>query len=195
MAFKDSIEVVLFFEGGYVSNPRDPGGETNWGISKRQYPNLDIRNLTRDQAIGIYENDYWNRCVLGHVVDQVVATKVLDMVVNMGPGFGIMSLQKAVNKLFGFNKLVIDGLMGTNTLSAVNSVPPLYTSIFVDLLKAEARKRHTDIGFADPELREFMAGWLRRDYWPYRDDGREWPYLPKPGEGWPKTQGGDTNVN
>lgn len=45
--------------GGYTNDPNDPGGETKWGISKRSYPQLDIRHLTLDQARGIYFDDYW----------------------------------------------------------------------------------------------------------------------------------------
>lgn len=59
--WEKAIGFVLRWEGGYANNPNDPGGETNYGISKRSYPDLDIRNLTRDQAIAIYERDYWHR--------------------------------------------------------------------------------------------------------------------------------------
>ncbi|MGE3487928.1 MAG: glycosyl hydrolase 108 family protein [Nitrospira sp.] len=54
-----AIAFVLKWEGGYVNDPHDPGGETNMGISKRSYPNLDIAGLTRDQAVAIYQRDYW----------------------------------------------------------------------------------------------------------------------------------------
>lgn len=56
-----AIDFVLKWEGGYSDNPNDPGGETNYGISKRSYPQLDIKNLTRDQAVTIYQRDYWQR--------------------------------------------------------------------------------------------------------------------------------------
>lgn len=47
-------------EGGYVSRPlnEDPGSETKWGISKRSYPNLDIKALTLADAAEIYKRDY-----------------------------------------------------------------------------------------------------------------------------------------
>ena len=57
--FKDGIIQVLHHEGGYVNDPQDPGGETKFGISKRAYPNVDIKNLSRKQAIKIYYDDYW----------------------------------------------------------------------------------------------------------------------------------------
>lgn len=53
-------QFVFHEEGGYVFDPHDPGGETNMGISKRMYPNLDIRNLTKVQAAEIYKRDYWD---------------------------------------------------------------------------------------------------------------------------------------
>lgn len=47
-------------EGGYSNNPDDPGGETKYGISKRAHPELDIKNLTLEEAIDIYRSDYWD---------------------------------------------------------------------------------------------------------------------------------------
>jgi lysozyme family protein len=54
-----AITSVLEVEGGYVDHPTDPGGRTNWGISQRAYPQVDIVNLTRQDAVAIYERDYW----------------------------------------------------------------------------------------------------------------------------------------
>uniref|UniRef100_UPI0039E582BF glycosyl hydrolase 108 family protein n=1 Tax=Klebsiella pneumoniae TaxID=573 RepID=UPI0039E582BF len=59
--FDDLIGRVLGHEGGYVNDPRDPGGETQFGISKRAYPNVDIKGLTRETAISIYKRDFWDR--------------------------------------------------------------------------------------------------------------------------------------
>ena len=60
--FDKAIAFTLSWEGGYSNDPKDAGGETNRGISKRAYPNLDIKNLTKEQAIAIYKADYWNKC-------------------------------------------------------------------------------------------------------------------------------------
>jgi lysozyme family protein len=59
--FQKCIPFILEKEGGYVNHPNDPGGETKYGISKRAYPNVDIKNLTIEQAKRIYYNDYWLR--------------------------------------------------------------------------------------------------------------------------------------
>lgn len=61
--FDRAFQFILREEGGYSSDPHDPGGETKWGISKRAYPHVDIKNLTLDEAKEIYRRDYWN--VLG----------------------------------------------------------------------------------------------------------------------------------
>lgn len=59
-AFDDAFGLVVGVEGGYVFNPEDPGGETKYGISKRRYPTIDIKNLTLDQAKVLYKRDYWD---------------------------------------------------------------------------------------------------------------------------------------
>jgi len=46
-------------DGGYTNDPRDPGGETKYGISKRAHPNEDIKNLTPERALEIYQKEYW----------------------------------------------------------------------------------------------------------------------------------------
>jgi len=57
--FYNALSFTLSWEGGYVNDKKDPGGETNYGISKRAYPNLDIRNLSIEIAREIYYKDYW----------------------------------------------------------------------------------------------------------------------------------------
>ena len=53
--FDDIIEVVLHHEGGYVNDPDDPGGETNFGVAKRSHPDVDIANLTKDDCATLVE--------------------------------------------------------------------------------------------------------------------------------------------
>lgn len=84
-AFEPAIELVLKHEGGYTAGlPDDPGGETNFGISKRAFPELDIKNLTREQAIDVYKENYWKR-YMEVQEDQRVANCFLDCAVNQGP--------------------------------------------------------------------------------------------------------------
>ncbi len=69
----------------YVDNLADPGGETNMGISKRQYPQLDIKNLTLDQAAEIYPRDYSTPAGCDGLPDGA-ALAVFDTAVNIGVG-------------------------------------------------------------------------------------------------------------
>lgn len=58
--FDTCVDEVLGEEAGYVNNPADPGGETKWGISKRAFPEVDIANLSRDDAKALYKAHYWD---------------------------------------------------------------------------------------------------------------------------------------
>ena len=81
--FDRAFAIVVGIEGGYVNDPKDPGGETKYGISKRQYPNIDIKNLSLQQARDIYQRDYWNT----HGLDSLEYGKALlvfDTAVNGG---------------------------------------------------------------------------------------------------------------
>lgn len=82
--FDIAVSLVLKHEGGYTPGlAGDPGGESNFGISKRAFPNLDIKNLTVDAAKQIYKDKYWRPWMLGQT-DQRVANALLDAAVNMG---------------------------------------------------------------------------------------------------------------
>jgi lysozyme family protein len=54
-------DLLLELEGGYVNDPRDPGGETNFGICRKSHPNEDIEGMTRERAASIYHGEYWSR--------------------------------------------------------------------------------------------------------------------------------------
>ena len=82
--FDKLITFVLEEEGGYVNHPSDPGGETKFGISKRSYPDVDIKNLTKPEAIEIYRNDYWQP--EWEQFGLPLAMCMLDTSVNMGQG-------------------------------------------------------------------------------------------------------------
>ena len=110
------IERVLTHEGGYVNDPRDPGQETRWGISKRAYPQVDIRNLTRAQAVDIYRRDFWQR-VRGDELPREFAFQALDAAVNHGIGNAVRWMQRAAG-------VADDGVIGPVTLAAVQRAQP-----------------------------------------------------------------------
>lgn len=85
-SFDIAVTLVLAHEGGYTAGlADDPGGETNFGISKRAYPQLDIKALTVEDAKNIYSRDYWTQAMID-APSQQVANCALDCAVNQGPG-------------------------------------------------------------------------------------------------------------
>ena len=81
--FDACLSEVLRHEGGYVFHPRDPGGETNLGISKRTYPRENIRGMTRDRAALIYRRDFWD-AVKGDDLPAGLDLVAFDAAVNSG---------------------------------------------------------------------------------------------------------------
>ena len=80
--FDRAVAIILHLEQGYVNDPDDPGGETKYGISKRTYPNEDIKNLTPERATAIYRADFWlPEC---EVLPWPLALYVFDVSVNSG---------------------------------------------------------------------------------------------------------------
>lgn len=61
-SFPKALSFVLKWEGGFVCDPDDPGGATKWGISQKAHPDLDVANLTQEEAATIYKMDYWTPC-------------------------------------------------------------------------------------------------------------------------------------
>lgn len=118
-SFEFAIAFTLHQEGGYTPGlVNDPGGETHWGISKRSYPDLDIKNLSREQAISIYRRDYWDALHLDQLPPPL-ATMLFEGAVNQGAptarGF-IRDLQRMV-------RVNPDGIIGPATASACAAHP------------------------------------------------------------------------
>ena len=157
--FLRAVEVVLEHEGGYVNDPRDPGGETKYGISKRSYPDLDITNLTREDAIAIYYRDWWQRYGYGRLQDEAVSTKLLDMAVNMGPATAHRLLQEALVFL-GYD-IAVDGIIGPQTIGAANKADP---KRLLQVLRWKAAEHYYRIAAQRPQSRAFLVGWLTRAY-------------------------------
>lgn len=93
MNFDQAFTRLLGNEGGYTNNHKDPGGETNWGISKRSYPDVDIANLTQEGAKEIYLRDFWSPIGDAH---PAIKFQVFDFAVNSGIQTAIRKLQAAI---------------------------------------------------------------------------------------------------
>jgi lysozyme family protein len=155
---------TLKFEGGFQNNPKDIGnwtggqigvGElkgTKYGISAKSYPNLDIENLTQDQAIAIYRRDYWDKLRLGEIDSNRIAWKIFDLSVNMGRRTATHILQKAVG-------VTVDGIIGHQTLEAVNKAD---VNLVMNEIVRLQQEHYEEIHDADND--EFFAGWMIRSH-------------------------------
>lgn len=152
--FSQAVEKVLEHEGGYANDPADPGGETNFGISRRSYPSLEIKSLTRERATEIYFRDWWERYGYGAIEHGPLAEKIFDLSVNVGPARAHGLLQEAVNQTRQA-RLKVDGILGPATLAAVNSHP--VPELLLAALKLAAVRFY--LGLNRPR---FLAGWVKR---------------------------------
>tara|TARA_R110000744_G_scaffold34839_1_gene80951 strand:- start:5147 stop:5638 length:492 start_codon:yes stop_codon:yes gene_type:complete len=152
--FLDAVEIILKHEGGYINDIDDPGGETNFGISKRQYPNIDIKELTRDEAIQIYFNDYWTRCRCSELPTDIRGI-YFDMAVNLGGRRACFILQESINKKGG--TLKTDGKIGKNTLHQ-----SFKYKIESSRLKAYRIKYYVELVNRKPKLEKYYYGWFKR---------------------------------
>jgi lysozyme family protein len=110
MTFDQAVQVILKLEGGEVNNPDDPGGLTKWGISKKSYPNVDIKNLTQSTAMQIYKDDFWDKLHLDDMPEQIRLI-VFDCAVNQGLSRASKILQRVLN-------VQEDGVIGRDTIAA-----------------------------------------------------------------------------
>jgi lysozyme family protein len=117
--FDQAFEKLIGHEGGYQSPEQavarnDPGGETNWGISKRSYQEIDIAALTINGAKEIYLRDYWKPAGCDLVPD-ALRFDLFDMAVNSGVRTAIKTMQKAV-----FTEP--DGMLGPHTRMGISLI-------------------------------------------------------------------------
>lgn len=145
--FDRAVAFVLNHEGTYVHDPNDPGGETNFGISKRAFPDLDIKLLTKEEAIEIYRKQYWLPCRCGYFPPQI-AVVLFDAAVNQGPSSAVRMLQQALG-------VEADGIVGTKTLAAVQQTP--LRSIVHEFIARRA------VAYAQNDnVKLYGLGWFRR---------------------------------
>jgi len=161
--FLIAVDRVLLNEGGYSSNPADPGGATNFGISARQHPGLDIAALTRDSAIKIYWREWWLKFGFARL-PAAAAAKTFDLAVNIGPAHAIVCLQRALRACG--RRVSEDGSLGAETALAATRADP---AELISALRSEAASyyRVTAAMSRGPRRNadsEFLTGWLNRAY-------------------------------
>jgi lysozyme family protein len=182
--FNSAIPVILQHEGGWVSHPADPGGETNWGISsliiqREGITNTDLglsagadpvidgrapgwlRTMPMSAAVTIYKRLFWDKYGYGRIAGQVAATKVFDCAVNCGPARAHAMAQRAANTLQA-EQIPADGILGPKSVAAINNCTE---SAFVKAMAAQMTEYYTKIAQARPSLQVFLRNWLHRASW------------------------------
>lgn len=151
LTFQQIFDRLIGHEGGYVDDPRDPGGETNWGVTKRTamangYTG-NMKTMTRQQAYEIYRRAFWLRYNCEQMPD-AVAYQFFDAAVNHGFGNASRMLQRAVGVLD-------DGIIGKYSLEAINRNPISDTLM---VLNGERLNFYTRLKNFD----RFGKGWVNR---------------------------------
>ncbi len=165
--FNIALPITLQFEGGYVHNPADPGGETNHGITMNvfQYtahPLLglepcsdNLKKLTAAQAGIIYRKIYWDKIFGDQLPHQPLANIVFDFYVNSGTHATCL-LQKVLNQMECKPTIVVDGKVGQGTLNAIAALA--HDDVYTNYRKGRIAY-YQSLGAQYPM---FLNGWLHR---------------------------------
>ena len=125
--FEKCLAFTLQFEGGFVNNPKDPGGPTNLGVTQatltgflgRQASIADVKALTPDTVAPIYKQKYWD-LIGGDDLPVGIDLAVFDFGVHSGPSRGVVGLQRALS-------IADDGKIGPITIAAATKADPKTT--------------------------------------------------------------------
>lgn len=176
--FEKCIVPVLQHEGFLSDDKADTGGITKYGISLAYLLDLlpvdgdinhdgktdsqDIRSLTLDRAKELYKHGWWDKYGYDDIEDLRVATKVLDLAVNMGASQAHKLVQRALG-------IEADGILGAHSKQAINSTP---AGQLLSRISDQAMAFYVDLTFTRiskmglAEGGKFLKGWLRRAYDP-----------------------------
>lgn len=176
MTIESMIETTIGKEGGYVNNPNDRGGPTNWGITQavaraNGYTG-DMKALPRSTAVAIYRQEYAIKPGFAAVAEIFprVGEELFDTGVNMGPARPSMWLQEWLNALNQGGKhwpdISEDGKIGNGTLGALKAYKALRgaegETRLLAALNASQGERYKQIARANPTQETFVYGWLGR---------------------------------
>jgi len=181
-AFDLAVSTVLIHEGGFVDDPDDPGGATNFGISLRfleaegeldfdhdgfmdgdiNFDGVidvrDIQAMNREDAIKFYRTRWWDRYGYEEL-SPMIGPKVFDLAVNMGARQAHLCLQRACRACR--YPVTEDGIIGQQTMAAsIGPVPP----VLLAALRSEAAGFYRQLVASKPKFDKYLDGWLKRAY-------------------------------
>lgn len=155
--FQNDLKIILNNEGGFVDDPDDPGGRTNFGITQATYnnynPGKDVKNITQDEVASIYMKGYYIPSGASQL-DGKLATQLFDCAVNCGVVTAIKMLQKVIG-------VSVDGVFGPQTLSAVTG-SHFNSDELARLYALERVRYYTKLALKRPVMVKFLTSWLAR---------------------------------
>lgn len=180
--FDKCFKYTMGMEGGetFTNDPSDPGGATKYGVSLRFLKDItngdidhdgdidadDVRALSWTTAKYLYEKHFWHPAF--ESLDPMVASKIFDLRVNMGPVQATKILQAAINEcedacyngadFYQKGYLVVDGVMGQKTLMAIRREG------IVQPIMHQAAQFYFNLAEKRPASQKYLLGWLRRTY-------------------------------
>ncbi|QEE35745.1 peptidoglycan-binding protein [Octadecabacter sp. SW4] len=169
---------IVAREGGYVDDPDDPGGATNFGVTIGTMQRLgrdltgdgrvdaaDVAALTRDQAVRIFVQHYFERPRIGEL-PQVLQASVFDMYVNAGAN-AVKILQRLFNDMR--IEVDVDGVIGPQTIAAAFRAEAAAPDHLADAYGIARRNYYYALGDARPASRKYArrrdggkGGWIIR---------------------------------
>lgn len=156
--FEDATKIVFENEGGdaLTDDPDDQGGLTKFGISKNNNPDIDVANLTHDEAKKIAKERYWDKYQINLIQNDSVAAHLYDMVYVQGKR-GVRALQEAAKEA-GVS-IKPDGYMGDDTASAVEEAIEKVGEDKFHKLIAENRLKQFE---KSSSYKKYHKGWINR---------------------------------
>jgi lysozyme family protein len=153
--WETAFEMVLKHEGGFVNNPKDPGGMTNLGVTKkvweefvgREVDEAEMRALTPDAVKPLYKKNYWDK-IRGDYLPSGVDYAAYDLAVNSGTGRAAKYLQQIAG-------VPADGLIGPQSIEAIKACPAEEVVDALCDMRLDFLKRL-------PTWSTFGKGWERR---------------------------------
>lgn len=171
----DIINRTIGVEGGYVNDPKDPGGETIWGITvataRRNGYVGQMRNMTKTNAMAIYRSEYFTRPGYDRVgtLSKALAEELFDTGVNMGVKVASSFLQRCLNVLNREGKdyadLVVDGDVGLATMTSLAAYLQVRGKdgelVLLTMLNALQGARYIDLAEKKETNERFIFGWFK----------------------------------
>ena len=178
VSVRDIAEEIVAREGGFVNDPDDPGGATNYGVTIHTMRRLgldltgdgrvsvaDVRKLSRAQAVSIFIEHYFERPLISRLPEQLQPS-VFDMFVNAGAN-AVKILQRLLIEM-GF-EVSVDGVIGPQTLAAASRAMAAAPDHLVDAYGIARRNYYFRLADRRAASRKYArtraggkGGWIKR---------------------------------